>query len=171
MTEVNGTTPEFQGNPESGIDQLLNRTALEQSRADLIKAVETRQATLEEQAKQIIELETELASTKESRAYYMGLHSTATDTMSQARKLFEEILAGDMDAEGTFDVFREPFELLEVSLEHDVKVEITVTWRGTITLPFNVDPQDLDYYDFSIDLESDRYPADLSQYDFRIQER
>jgi hypothetical protein len=154
MIEQEGTTP-----------------AQQDSTTQLVNAVETRQATLEEQAKQIIKLETELASTKESRAYYMGLHSTATDTIENARKLIQEVLAGDMDAEGTFDAFRAPFELLEVSLEHDVEVEITVTWRGTITVPFNVDPQDLDDYDFSIDLESDRYPADLSQYDFRIQER
>jgi predicted ATP-dependent protease len=119
----------------------------------------------------IEELTSELASTRRSRDYYVELHSTATDTIENARKLIQEILAGDMDAEGTFDAFREPFELLEVSLERDVEVEITVTWRGTMTVPFNVDPDDLDDYDFSADLESDRYPADLSLHDFKIQER
>lgn len=148
MIESQGTTPE---NTQAPVPVTFD-------------SLDSALAKVAELQSQVNELVRELARSK-GKAQEYG------DTIGQARKLFEEILAGDMDAEGTFEEFREPFELLEVSLEREVEVEITLTWRGTMTVPFNVDPEDLADYDFSADLESDRYPSDLSLYDFRIQER
>lgn len=135
MIENNENT-EFHGNPESGIDQLLNRPA---------------KPTYEE-------LEAKLAEAKKSIEYKheeMLRYKEAWDTLrlnvSKAEESFKEILAGDMDAKDIMETYGAVLvEHLSWDLENEVEVEITVTWRGTVTLPFGTEVADLDINDFGI---------------------
>lgn len=98
----------------------------------------------------ITELEAKLKTAESELAIHRNRAGEHVYTISRARDLIQEVLAGDTDAESTFDAFRAPFELLGVSLTREVEIEITVTWRGTIELPHGTDPEDLDIDDFGI---------------------
>ena len=98
----------------------------------------------------------------------------AEETIRKAREMFEEILAGDLNAKQTFEDFEEPLTLLGVKATREVSVEISVTWRGTIELPLGVEVDDLDIDDFGISIDGhSEYDSDISQYfeDSSIEER
>jgi hypothetical protein len=132
MTEVNGTTPEFQGNPESGVDQLLNRTAPEPQPIprEMLEA-------------RIEELASELAKMTRERDRYYDQWSLLHLKSNQALDAFKEILDGDMDSEQTIKDFDEVIKALDWKLTKDVQVTVTATWSGTISMPYGTDLADI----------------------------
>ena len=140
---------EFHGNPESGIDQLLNRTDS--------NTTEPAKRTYEELEKQLIFAE-------KDRDNWIKWCANAEATINQARDSIETVLAGDIEATETFEAFQEAFELLGVSLNRQVEIEVTITWRGTIELPHGTDPEDLDIDDFaSCDPDHNYYQTYFNQ--------
>jgi hypothetical protein len=119
MFEQEGTTP-----------------ASQDSTTQLVNAVETRQATLEEQAKQIIEL------TKD-KDYWHQKHLALSVKVDTALEAFKEILDGDMDSEQTIKDFDEVIKALDWKLTKDVQVTVTATWSGTISMPYGTDLADI----------------------------
>lgn len=145
MIESQGTTPEFQGNPESGVDQLLNRTA-KPTYEELEASITSLATQLDTASNRIQQLESRVTLVQ-------GYADTAQEVVTKAREMFQEILAGDMDPEGTIEEFRAPFELLGVEFTQEVEVEITATWTVTVTKPFGYE---LDgHNDFTCDINSD----------------
>jgi hypothetical protein len=123
---------------------------------------------------QVTELEAEVTRLKSELGIYRDRASDFAKTIGRARDLIQEVLAGDTEAESTFDAFRAPFELLGVSLTREVEVEITVTWRGTIELPHGTDPEDLDIDDFGISEPEHNYHNsyfNMGMHDYDISER
>lgn len=140
MFESNGNTPEPAQDSTTRI-------------AELVKAVETRQATLEAQASTILELEARVAGAVNELELMRARSLMAEETIRDARKSIEDVLAGDLDPATTFEEFREAFELLGVKATREVEIEISVTWRGTIELPLGVEVDDLDVDDFGISID------------------
>jgi sugar-specific transcriptional regulator TrmB len=119
-------------------------------------------------------LEAKLQQAEATRQYYFDLAVERYNTIQKARESIEEVLSGDINASQTFDDFKDAFELLGVTLTREVEVEINVTWRGTMTLPVGVDPEDLDIDDFDIEgfPGHNEYPADFNgMYSHEISER
>ena len=96
------------------------------------------------------DLKSVLASTRESRDYYQKLSTERWDTILKARESIEDVLSGDVNPEQTYEDFKDAFDLLGVVNEHEVEFELTVTYRGTITLPRGTGVDDLDTDDFGI---------------------
>jgi hypothetical protein len=119
---------------------------------ELVKAVETRQATLEAQALTIIDLEAKVAELQHDKDFWMARTGEKVAIIEKACKAIEEVLAGDISAGSTFEDFREAFELLGVKGAREVEIEISVTWRGTIELPLDMEVSDLDIDDFGIEI-------------------
>lgn len=129
--------------------------------------------TLAEAVLKVADLEAQLAKVKADREYYSNLATQRADTLIKAREAIEEVLSGDVNPQSTFDDFQTAFELLGVTLSREVEVEVTVTWRGTMTLPAGVDPEDLDIDDFGIEIGG-HYEYDTNfdgMHDYRISER
>lgn len=141
MTEVNGTTPEFQGNPESGVDQLLNRTT----------PVPVTFDSLDSALAKIAELEKSVEYKHDEMLSYKKAWDDLRDKVNNAQEAFKEILAGDMDAKDIMDTYGKAMaEHLDWDFYNEVEIDITVTWRGTISLPFGTDVEDLDIDDFGL---------------------
>lgn len=71
--------------------------------------------------------------------------------ISKAEEGFKEILAGDTDAKDIVETYGEVLsEHLDWDFENEVEIEITVTWRGTISLPYGTEVSDLDIDDFGL---------------------
>jgi len=129
--------------------------------------------TLAEAVLKVADLEAEVAKLKADREYWRIKADERLTTIEQARESIQEVLSGDVNPQSTFDDFQTAFELLGVTLTREVEVEITVTWRGTMTLPTGVDPEDLDIDDFGIEI-SGHYEWDSNfdgMHDYRISER
>ena len=118
------------------------------------------------------ELETKLANQQGLVTYWVNRYEEIKAQVDKVRKSIEEVLAGDVDAMQTYEDFKYPFELLGVTLDREVEVEVTVTYRGTITLPLNVEVDDLNISDFQVDdLAHNDYPTWLTHYDTNVEER
>lgn len=178
MTE-NNTTPDYQSTVEKARDFYANKTEsvftseerLNAENAELELTITKLEAQVESlkslltQAQSESQIKLERAWNEEARA--LGI-------ISKARDLIQEVLAGDTDAEATFEAFSAPFELLGVSLNREVEIEITMTWRGTIELPRGTDPEDLDIDDFaSCDPDHNYYQTYFHNglHDYQIRER
>lgn len=144
MFESQGTTP-----------------AEQDSTAQLVNAVETRQATLEEQAKQIIELEAKLALSTETVETWRSNYFEALDTIQKARRLIEESLSEAEEPMVLYAEFRDAFEVLDVKAEEEVELEITVTFIATVTKPmgYEIDPEN--DFSASLDLENSELTMDV----------
>ena len=147
---------EFNGNPESGVDQLLNRSAGIDLPSDTKPSYE--------------ELETKLASMIADRDYWLNSAKKYSMVIDTAKESIEEVLASDVDAEQTYADFKDAFDLLGVSIEREVDVTVTVTFTGTMTLPAGVDPEDLGAYDWSAELEHNYYGSDFTVDDIEAKE-
>lgn len=122
----------------------------------------------------IADLEAQLASARADREYWFNRSSEHSTTIERAREAIEEVLAGDVNPQSTFDDFQTAFELLGVSLNREVEIEVTVTWRGTINLPNGMDPEDLDIDDFGVEINGhNEYDTDFYYgiYSHEIRER
>ena len=105
----------------------------------------------EQHLTRISTLEADLASVTTDRNVYQSRMQVAESTIDKARIWFEEMLAGDIDAETTVSEFQELMDILEVDATREVSIEVQVTWRGTIQLPYGTDASDLDIDEFDID--------------------
>jgi hypothetical protein len=101
---------------------------------------------------EILELKSKNTELARDLMTWSDRYETAQAVIDKARVMFQEILAGDMDPEGTIEEFRAPFELLGVEFTQEVEVEITATWTVTVTKPFG---HELEGDDFSVDLDND----------------
>lgn len=157
------TNNEFQGNPESGIDRFLNESNGIELPSD------------QEALDKIKDLENNLQGALSSREYWEDLANNRAQTIVKARDLIQEILEGHTEAEEIMEAFKEPFDLLGVEVEREVEIEISVTWRGTISLPLGVEVSDLDIDDFGLnEPEHNEYSSYFSYHgirDYSIDER
>tara|TARA_B110000285_G_C14918322_1_gene511321 strand:+ start:292 stop:738 length:447 start_codon:yes stop_codon:yes gene_type:complete len=130
---------EYNGNPESGIDQFLDRSKL-------INAVETRQATLEELASQVSKLEADLAVIAKSRDSYMELYNNTVDYIQNS------INREEWTSEELSEIFwTELADMTGIDLMLEREVTVTITWHLTVK-----GGDELDSYDFDSSIESDR---------------
>lgn len=71
--------------------------------------------------------------------------------VDRAEEAFKEILAGDIEAKDIIETYGEVLaEHLGWEFNNEVEIEIQVTWRGTINLPYGVEVSDLDIDDFGL---------------------
>jgi len=100
----------------------------------------------------IADLEAKIAELQHDKDYWVSRTGEKVAIIENARTAIEEVLAGDINAGSTFEDFREAFELLGVKGTREVEIEISVTWRGTIQLPLDMEASDLDIDDFGIEI-------------------
>jgi hypothetical protein len=137
MIENNGTTPEPAQAPVPVTFESLD-SAL---------------AKIAELEGEVTQLKYKLNLANETAKNWTNRYETAQAVIDKARVIFQEILAGDMDPEGTIGEFREPFELLGVEFTQEVEIEVTATWTVTVTKPFGYE---LDgHNDFTCEINSD----------------
>jgi len=165
MFEQDGTTPASQDSttPALTIEELQAKVELlENNLAFANSRVESVTQTLA-QANQRISDEMDKVGNLESKIY-------------KAEQAFKEILAGDIDASEIVDTYGQIFaDHFGWEFTREVKIEINVTWRGTIELPYGVDVDDLDIDDFGIDNpdhnEYQTSELNYGMHDYSIEER
>lgn len=175
MFESQGTTP-----TELSYEDKVIRGITPESAQDTVEGIinsmtgKELSPVMDELEAEIRSLESEVTRLKSELGIYRDRASDFAKTIGQARDLIQDVLAGDTDAEATFEAFSAPFELLGVSLNREVEIEITMTWRGTIELPHGTDPEDLDIDDFaSCDPDHNYYQTYFHNglHDYQIRER
>lgn len=122
----------------------------------------------------VVELEHQLVKAEQARDFHKELHFKFAGIIDQARESIEEVLAGDVNAKQTVEDFEHAFALLGVTLDREVEIEVSMTWRGSIRLPFGVDVEDLDIDDFaSCDPDHSEYDSSFygGLHDYSIEER
>lgn len=130
MFENEGTTPEFQGNPESGIDQFLNQS-------------NTPAPTIEELQAKVAEFERKLKSVETDRDYWFDKYLTVKNFI-QASLDREE-----WDTDELSNPFWEELAgMLNLDLKLEREITVTVTWNLTVK-----GPTDLSCYDFEATIE------------------
>jgi hypothetical protein len=139
MFESQGTTPEFQGNPESGIDQFLNQSTTTELTIDQLKA---RITELEAENGRIAELERENGENRKLIKWF--------DKYMEVKNFIQASLDRE---EWDTDELSNPFwEELAGMLNLDLKLEreitVTVTWNLTVK-----GKADLSSYDFEASIE------------------
>lgn len=95
--------------------------------------------------------------------------------LDKAEEAFKEILAGDMDAKDIVETYGEVLaEHLDWQFNNEVEIEIQVTWRGTINLPYGTEVSELDIDDFGLNEPChNEYDTNFWNgiYDYSIDER
>lgn len=89
------------------------------------------------------ELEAKLALVTETADTWRSNYYESQDLITKARRHFEEILSGDIDAQQTYEDFQIPFELLGVEATREVQVTVTASWSGSVHLPYGTDLDDV----------------------------
>jgi len=108
---------EFNGNPESGVDQLLNKS-IELPTDAPTDPVNLALASYKAQANNLQE-----------EVYKLNR------IIDKAKASIEEVLDGDVDAQGTFDAFEEAFTLLGVEMTEEQTYSLTASWEITLMVP------------------------------------
>ncbi len=94
------------------------------------------------------------------------------DNIDQAEQAFKDVLEGDVEAADIIQSYSEAFTLLGWEFSSSVDVEIQVTWRGTIELPFGTKVEDLDIMDFNLNEPChDEYSTWFDMDDYEIRDR
>lgn len=120
----------------------------------------------------LLEYRTQARRYEEAQESAQGRIDELLNKLHKAKTLIEEVLNGDTEAEQTYSDFQEAFELLEVEATKQHRVEVIVTWRGTIELPLGKSVDDLDGSEFdSNQLTHDTYYSDLDWYDCSVTSR
>lgn len=73
------------------------------------------------------------------------------ENIDTAERQFKEVLEGDVEAADIIEAYSDAFTTLGWEFNNEVEIQITVTWRGTIEIPFGKSVDDLDIDDFGID--------------------
>jgi hypothetical protein len=120
----------------------------------------------------IAELETQVARLNQGLADVTSNRDAWFDKYTNARKYIQDSITREDWSESEL---AEPFwtelaELMDLEINREVNVVVTVTFTGTMTLPIGTDPEDLGSYDWSAELAHDCYSSDFSVDDMRIRE-
>lgn len=97
-----------------------------------------------------------------------------SSTLNKAENWVREQIEGSMDPKQTIEEFEGLIDILGIETTRKVEIEITVSWQGTIELPYGVEVDDLDVDDFDISIsQHSQYDSDISYYfeDSSISER
>lgn len=96
-------------------------------------------------------LEAQVTTLTNERNNWQHWHNALSSKVDKAEEGFKEILAGDMDAKDIIETYGEVLsEHLGWEFNNEVEIEIQVTWRGTINLPYGTEVSDLDIDDFGL---------------------
>jgi hypothetical protein len=173
MIENNGTTPEFQGNPESGIDRFLNQSNTLPAEVSGIPDKDTLIAQNVELTNKVIDLEAKLADMTTAKDSWYKSWSDLTVDIRRAEAEFKDVLEGDIDSEDIIKAYGPALSHLGWSFTREVEIELTVTYRGTIELPVGIEVDNLDASDFSVEsyIGHDSYNADLTHWNSDVEER
>jgi hypothetical protein len=99
----------------------------------------------------IQELTNELAQANTAKDSWYDSWKNLRADVDKAEEGFKEILAGDMDASDIIESYGAVMtEHLGWEFTRQAEVVITVTWRGTIELPFGTEVDELDIDDFGL---------------------
>ena len=120
-------------------------------------------------------LEARIEELTRDKDYWHQKHLALETKVSQAEEAFKEILAGDTEATDIIDTYGKAMaDHLGWEFTREVEIDITVTWRGTVSLPFGTDVEDLDIDDFGLN-EPCHQEHDTNFYygmhDYEIRER
>lgn len=137
------TSNEFQGNPESGIDRFLNESA----KADEVIELPTDKVDLV--AEDYDRMKADLASMTAMRNNWEEKARVAESTIQKAHSYFEDLLVGSIEPQETISEYKELMDILGFEAIRTVPVRITVSWTGSIDLPYGTEVSDLDIDDFS----------------------
>jgi exonuclease VII small subunit len=130
--------------------------------------------TLAELQAKVANLEAQLDTITTSRDYWMNSYGEMQKKLSRAEQAFKDILSGDTEASDIVDSYGAVLnEHLGWEFTKEVEIELTVTYRGTIELPFGTDVDDLDASDFSVEgyIGHDHLNADLTHWNSEVEER
>jgi hypothetical protein len=89
------------------------------------------------------------------------LRQDTLETIIRARNLIEETLATDIDADQTFEDFREAFELLGVKMTETKEYTVTAVWTVSMKHPRGYDMDDVA---FDADLTIEDSDAEFDGY-------
>lgn len=95
-------------------------------------------------------------------------------TLDKAENWVREEIEGSMDPKETIQQLEGLIDILGIETTRKVEIEITVSWQGSIELPYGVEVDDLDVDDFDISIsQHNQYESDISYYfeDSSISER
>ena len=117
--------------------------------------------TIEQATTEITRLQAELE--RRTRWYDDAnkLRQDTLETIIRARNLIEETLATDIDADQTFEDFREAFELLGVKMTETKEYTVTAVWTVSLT---HTRGYDIDDVAFDADLTIEDSDAEFDGY-------
>jgi hypothetical protein len=125
------------------------------------------EARIQELTNQIWTLSADLNSAREK-------NQVLSSTLDKAANWVREGIEGSTDPKETIEEYQDLIDILGVELTRKVEIEISVSWRGSIELPYGVEVEDLDVDDFDISIsQHNEYDSDISYYfeDSSISER
>lgn len=125
------------------------------------------EARIEELANEVRGLSAQLNLAREK-------NQVLSSTLNKAENWVREQIEGSMDPKQTIEEFEGLIDILGIETTRKVEIEITVSWQGTIELPYGVEVDDLDVDDFDISIsQHNQYDSDISYYfeDSSISER
>lgn len=125
------------------------------------------EARIEELANEVRGLSAQLNLAREK-------NQVLSSTLNKAENWVREQIEGSMDPKQTIEEFEGLIDILGIETTRKVEIEITVSWQGTIELPYGVEVDDLDVDDFDISIsQHSQYDSDISYYfeDSSISER
>jgi hypothetical protein len=122
----------------------------------------------------IQELTSELEQANTAKDSWYDSWRNLKQDVDKAERGFKEILEGDMDASDIIDSYGAVMaEHLGWEFSREVEVVITVTWRGTVEMPFGTEVSELDIDDFNLNEPChNEYSTDFRGIDdYSIEER
>ena len=120
--------------------------------------------TLAEAVVKASELETRLSQANTTIDNLWSRVNKLQAILDGAKEGIEEVLAGDTNAQETFEDFKTPFELLGVELAVERQITITATW----TLTIKTAREYLNEWDFATDIESDNSEIEILSQDVEL---
>lgn len=131
---------EFHGNPESGVDRLLNESAQTDELKEAYRMRDSYRA-------QVVNLEEQLEK--------------AEKLLNQIRDQIQSDLEGHVEPSSYIEECGSIMEILGIEPERDVTIELEFQYSMTIRLPYSVDVSELDADDFA--------PNDPDSYEYEVQ--
>ncbi len=105
----------------------------------------------EELEARIVELTNQLAQANTAKDSWYDSWKNLRADVDKAEREFKDILAGDMDAADIVQTYGEVLiDNLGWEFSRQAEVVISVTWRGTVELPFGTEVDELDIDDFGL---------------------
>lgn len=154
---------EYQSSPE---DQ-AKVEAMTQPAEPIELSREQLEARIEELANEVRGLSAQLNLAREK-------NQVLSSTLNKAENWVRDEIEGSTDPKETIQELEGLIDILGVEMTRKVEIEITVTWQGSIELPYGVEVDDLDVDDFDISIsQHNQYDSDISYYfeDSSISER